>query len=686
MRIPNRSATSGTVSHSVDEIVNSSVTDRNRTLTAVDVAVTDPMVGLLLEQRYRIKSKIAQGGMAVVYEAFDERLERIVAVKLMHPSYASDPVFLSRFMREAKSAAALNHPHIVAVFDQGQHDNMAYLVMEKVDGTTLRGILQERGALTPAEAIGVMEPILSALAQAHQRGIAHRDVKPENVLVSTTGVVKVADFGLARAVESAQQQLTAKSQVLGSVSYLAPEQIMRSESDARTDVYAAGILLYELLTGAKPYRGESPMNIAYQHVSSEVPPPSTIVSGVPSGLDDLVMWATRKEPDERPATAGEFLTALEAVRRRFGIVPAIVAAPGPAAATQVLPDRGRPATAVMPTVGSGGGHIVGSVTPPTVGIADPDRMPRHDGPTQVIPPPYRAPSADEQRRKRLLIGGIAAGVALVLILALGWWFTSLNNVEVPKFAGLTKAQAERVAKDKGLKISYDEPEFSDDIPQDVVLRQRPPEGKTIDSGSTVTLVLSGGKQVRKVPQVSGKSEEEATSLLKAERLKPTVTTEESTTIPSGQAIRTDPRAGTSLRVGSDITLVMSKGPGSTTVPDVAGLNQADAEALLDEKGLKATTTTEASDDVPVGNVIRQNPPPNSSVDKGSSVELVVSKGPDMVTVPNVGGMTFAQAKKALEAVGLKAKKTGSDNGRVFIQNPSSGGQVPSGTTVTLVMF
>ncbi|MGH3426107.1 MAG: protein kinase domain-containing protein, partial [Terriglobales bacterium] len=227
----------------------------------MNVTATDPMLGTLLEQRYRIRSLIARGGMAAVYEALDERLERIVAVKLMHPTFAGDPVFAGRFMREARAAAALNHPHIVAVFDQGHHDAVTYLVMEKVDGTTLRGILRQKGRLSPAEAVGVMEPILAALSQAHDRGFAHRDVKPENVLVSPSGVVKVADFGLARAVEGSHN-LTSRSTLLGTVAYLSPEQIVNAESDARSDVYAAGILLYELLTGEKPYTGKSAMDVA----------------------------------------------------------------------------------------------------------------------------------------------------------------------------------------------------------------------------------------------------------------------------------------------------------------------------------------------------------------------------------------------------------------------------------------
>ncbi|MGH3545027.1 MAG: protein kinase domain-containing protein, partial [Mycobacteriales bacterium] len=298
----------------------------------MNVTATDPMQGVLLEQRYRIRGKIAQGGMAAVYEAFDERLERIVAVKIMHPTYAADPIFASRFMREARSAAALNHPHIVAVFDEGRHGDSTFLVMEKVDGTTLRGVLQQRGRLSPEQALGVMEPVLAALAQAHERGIAHRDVKPENVLISPTGLVKVADFGLARAVEGGPQ-LTNRNTLLGTVAYLAPEQIADGHSDARSDVYAAGVMLYELLTGVKPFQGASAIDVAYQHVSTDIPPPSTAVPELPAALDELVARATRRDRHQRLATAGAFLAVMRQTRQTLGITLKLVKAAVPTGAT-----------------------------------------------------------------------------------------------------------------------------------------------------------------------------------------------------------------------------------------------------------------------------------------------------------------------------------------------------------------
>ncbi|WP_163569241.1 protein kinase domain-containing protein [Fodinicola feengrottensis] len=261
--------------------------------------VADPLLGAVLEERYRVRGMIARGGMATVYHALDERLERTVAVKVIHPAYATDPSFVERFGREARSIARLSHPNVVAVYDQGSHNGLAFLVMEYVPGRTLRQLLTERGKLAPEEAIGVLGPLLSALAAAHRVGMVHRDVKPENVLLSTDGTVKVADFGLARIAESSRATST-KGVMFGTVAYVAPEIVTVGTADPRADVYAAGIVLFEMLTGQPPYRGETPVSVAYQHVHAEMPAPSERTKGVPYALDDLVLHATRREPGARP--------------------------------------------------------------------------------------------------------------------------------------------------------------------------------------------------------------------------------------------------------------------------------------------------------------------------------------------------------------------------------------------------
>jgi len=706
---------------------------RNRTLAFVNVTTSDPMQGMLLEKRYRIRGKIAQGGMASVYEAFDERLERLVAVKIMRPEYATDAVFASRFMREARSTAALNHPHIVAVFDQGHHDNTMFLVMEKVDGTTLRGVLKQRVRLNLAEAIGVIEPVLAALAQAHERGIAHRDVKPENVLISSTGIVKVADFGLARAVESTHQ-LTSRNTLLGTVAYLAPEQITNAESDARSDVYAVGIMLYEMLTGVKPHQGSSAMQVAYQHVNSDVPPPSDVVAQLPPQFDELVAAATRRDRTQRLASAGVFLTALRQTRLALGITPLLVRAADevngateatppdprsresasglpPAASGQQEsaepqeeqstaprndPGQSRKApstgTSVMPPLGQQ--QLGGSLTGMHRGTAAPEIYQPPEMPSE---PPPLASSAEgarqeKDKKRRLLMTALAAAVVLVLLAGgLLWWLGGRNDVTVPQFIGLDKTAAESVAKKADIKVSYGTSKFSDSVSENVVLEQKPGAKQRVGSGDTITLVLSGGPRVRSVPQVRGKTRDEATKLLEAEHFTPVVSEEESQDIPKDSAIHTDPGEGRKLNVDSQIRLVISKGRGSTQVPDVVGLSRADAVALLAEHGLKATFTEETTDNDPNSNaridsVLRQQTAPNSTVEKGSEVVLVISGGPAQVQVPNVRGLDCAQARELLRGAGLKANCQGASRGKVFFQSPNAGSTAERKSSVALFTF
>ncbi|HEV2089072.1 MAG TPA: protein kinase, partial [Cryptosporangiaceae bacterium] len=289
----------------------------------MDRTLADPLVGAVLEGRYRIRGRIAHGGMATVYDAVDERLERTVAVKVAQPGFAGDPLFVERFLREAKAAAALNHPNVVAVYDQGHHHGLAFLVMEQVRGRTLRDVLSERGRFSVAQAVTVMESVLDALSAAHRYGLVHRDVKPENVLVGLDGQVKVADFGLARAAEGPQSNAT-RDVVMGTIAYVSPELITSGTADTRSDVYSAGIMLFEMLTGAVPYAGASAVNVAFQHVRSDVPPPSTRAPGVPAQLDELVGRATRRDPGARPPDAGAFLAELRHVRADLGLAAARV--------------------------------------------------------------------------------------------------------------------------------------------------------------------------------------------------------------------------------------------------------------------------------------------------------------------------------------------------------------------------
>lgn len=283
----------------------------------MESTVTDPLVGRVLDGRYRVAARIARGGMATVYRATDARLDRVVAVKVMHPGLGDDAGFARRFVREARSAARLSHPNVVAMYDQGEDDGLLYLVMEYVEGWTLRDLMRERGRLQPADALALLEPVLCALAAAHAVGIVHRDIKPDNVLISDDGQVKVADFGLARAVTATSATTATGGLLMGTVSYLAPEIVLDGTADARCDVYAVGVLLAEMLTGRKPHDGDSPIQVAYKHVHDDVPPPSQVLAGLPPSVDDLVLRATTRQPERRLADARELLRDVRQVRHRL---------------------------------------------------------------------------------------------------------------------------------------------------------------------------------------------------------------------------------------------------------------------------------------------------------------------------------------------------------------------------------
>ncbi len=431
----------------------------------MDTTVSDPLLGRLIEGRYRVEGRVAKGGMATVYTALDTRLDRIVALKIMHPAMAEDDEFVARFIREAKSAARLSHPNVVAVYDQGTDDDLVFLAMEYVEGRTLRDVLRESQRLDPAKALAILTPILAALAAAHDAGIVHRDVKPENVLIADDGRVKVADFGLARAMTAASHTATA-GVLIGTVAYLAPEQVTRGIADARSDVYAAGILLYEMLTGHPPYDGETPISVAYRHVHEDVPAPSAVVPGLPASLDALVASATDRDPDLRPADAGALLATLAQVRRTVPDDPDSTPSRSEPPRTQetlVVPLTGEEAAlAARPPAGAGGA---------------------------------KAPTRPPGRRRR------ARGwIALLIILALtagaagtGWWYGAGRYTKAPGLIRLTAAVATEKAKAQGLKVNVlAEQVFSEDVAAGLVIEETPKPGSRLVKGSTLTLKLSQG--------------------------------------------------------------------------------------------------------------------------------------------------------------------------------------------------
>jgi beta-lactam-binding protein with PASTA domain len=606
----------------------------------------DPLVGRLLDGRYRLDRLIARGGMATVYEATDLRLDRTVAVKCMRPALAEDPDFVDRFAREARAAAGLSSPEVVAVHDQGTDADTgtAYLVMEHVSGSTLRDVIRDRGHLAPARALDLLEPVLKALAAAHRAGLVHRDVKPENVLLGTDGRVKVADFGLARAIESSN--LTATTGLLiGTVAYLAPEQVEHGRADTRTDVYAAGILLFELLTGVPPYSSDSPMSVAYRHVHDDVPPPSELVEGVPTELDDLVVSATRRDPAARPVDAGAFLAELRAVRADL-----VDATDAPVRRLDSHPTLVVPRDAVV------------------AAEAEP-----------MAPRKRRRPSA-------LVLWSLVA----LLLLGAGagaWFFLEGRYTQTPTVLGLTKVEAEALLAEAGYEVEYRPSEHSETVPAQHIIDQDPEAGGRILPGDTVTLLNSLGPDRREVPELVGQEQADAVAALERVGLKVGGVTEAfSPTVAAGSVISTSPEVGTAHKPGTPVALVISKGPELLAVPDVRGQSRADAEKALADAGFGASVTEVFSDTVKKGVVVGQEPA-SGRAPRNSDVALTVSKGPQLITVPDVVGERYRDAQRTLEALGLKVKVNRIPGpGIVRSTDPDAGAQVRKGSTVTLNVF
>ena len=628
----------------------------------METQVVDSLVGRTVDQRYRIVSRIARGGMATVYEAVDLRLDRIVALKVMHPTLADDATFVSRFEREAKSAARLSHPNVVSVYDQGVDGDIVFLAMEFVPGRTARDVLREYGALSPSQALVIVEPVLEALDAAHRAGFVHRDVKPENVLISDDGRIKVADFGLARAITPSTASAATEGVLIGTVAYLSPEQVERGVADARSDVYGAGILLYELLTGSVPHAGDTPLAVAYQHVNSDVPVPSAANPDVPPSVDTLADRATRRDPDERYSSATEFLVALRAAQ---------AALPAP------TPLRSRD-TMVMPLAGGGEASVL-SPLPATPTVARP---------RSVTPPPTPNKPAVRKRRWK---GPVA--VFVVLLLALGggaaaWWYGSAQYVTVPGIVNLTESAATAKLATQELTLSVASRQFSETVKNGLIMSSDPAGAAEARKGSAVSVVVSKGPERYAVPLVTGKSVTDATAALAARTLRVAGQKKVySETVPTGAVVATDPAQGASLKRSTAVTLLVSKGSKPVPVPGVVGDSSDSATAALNDAGLKVSTSEDYSTKYDAGVVISADPSTGTEVAKGSTVSIVVSKGPPPVTVPNVVDMSREAAIAKLKAVGFSVKIEEplgvTPLNRVLKQSPDGGQVLPQGSTVTI---
>lgn len=713
-------------------------------------AAGDPLVGRLLDRRYRIGSRVARGGMASVYEATDIRLDRTVAVKVMHPGLGDDQDFAARFVREARAAARLNHPHVVGVYDQGDDtsdgSDTVFLVMEYVPGHTLRDVIRKEAPMSPGRALALLEPVVSALAAAHRAGLVHRDVKPENVLIADEahgGRIKVADFGLAKAVSADTQHTATGGVLIGTVSYLAPELVVDGRADARADVYAAGVVLYELLTGNKPHEGESPIQVAYRHVHHDVPLPSLAEPAIPDYVDALVARATSRDRSQRPADASVLLhhvhRVAQALREGLTSDPELAADLMPRRTPDADPSEGHGYDTMPQPFDAAALALLTEVDPRESGLVDdgsPDRttaLERHPaagpvdepvdepvatpvdeapvttampvrGPgTDGAPPPAtrktaRAPSpiapVATTARRRSVKGPLLLLLALLLVAGVGlgaYWFGWARYTTAPAVLGLDESAASARLERAGLEAEAGEPAYSENVAAGLVIATDPePGGKVLDGG-TVTLTLSLGPERYDVPQLGGQTEDQAQDALAATNLDFGKSIGRwSETVPEGQVIRTSPKAGTTVKPGATVDLVLSKGRKPITIKDWTGKSFAAAQAALEKRKLEVSVASEEySDTVPEGDVISQDPTAGT-LHRGDTVSFVVSRGPELVEVPRVRAMGVDAATELLQGLGFEVRTEESDNylglGFVFSSDPDQGDQVPKGSTITLFLI
>jgi len=652
----------------------------------MDTKVADPLRGALLGGRYRIVGRLARGGMATVYHARDERLERNVAIKIIHPDHAQDPRFLRRFADEAKTVARLTHPNVVAVYDQGMHDDAPYLVMEFVRGRTLREILTDRRRLDPAESLAVLEQMLAALAAAHRAGLVHRDVKPENVLVApppngsgdlVDAVVKVADFGLAGAAEGAAQD--GSGQLMATVEYVAPEIVTDRQADPRADVYSAGVVLFEMLTGRVPFEGGRPEQVAWQHVEHDVPPPSRVVPGLPPLLDDVVERATRRDPAGRPRDAGAMLAEVQAAREDVGALA------GPTRALAhptviVNPVDPRPYWARLPaprTPMSAARRRVAELVP-AGSVRFRGALGRIGGVVDQL-------RGSANGRRQLLAMLVAIGLALAVG---GWWLGFGRYTTAPSLVQLTRTNAEADATRLGFDIEVGAGKFSEQVPIDTVMEQRPSAGARIVKGGTVTLVLSLGPERYPVPEVAGQAASFATSLLQQHFVVQSVSGF-SDTLPVNYVVATDPAAGTPLAPNATVKLVIAKGPYPVHVPGVIGKQVSEAEQILRGAGFDVEVQHKDDQSHPRDQVLEQNPAEGQGLTtaSGTKVILVVANGPAGTPMPRVLELGCNDAFNQLQAMGLQVDVQGNDIerqfGRVQEQNPQEGQPIQPGQQVQI---
>jgi eukaryotic-like serine/threonine-protein kinase len=684
----------------------------------MDVTLSAP-IGQLLDGRYLVESHVARGGMATVYLARDVRLERTVALKVAHPELARDREFVDRFIGEARAVARLSSPNVVAVYDQGSTGDLNYIAMEYVPGPTLRELLVARGTLNPREALDIIERVLAGLAAAHDAGIVHRDVKPENVLLGNGTSVKVADFGLARAESGIRH--TRSGLLIGTAAYLAPEQVTSNAADQRTDVYAAGVMLFELLTGQQPHTGETPLAVAYQHVNSVVPAPSSVNPDLPPALDSLVAIATSRDPELRPADARHYLHAIKEVRRGMPLPPVTRRdRPAAGAASQVAADGAvsngasaglSPAAVAGPADGAGGVAAANGTGAAAAGQAyrlsaaqnqvngspganrtlvvpvgaEPDiTRGYHGGPGG----PYREPRLQNWLFSRRIVIVLAVVVAVLAASGLAWWLAAGQYTTVPAVAGMTVSTASGDLTNAGLHAVIGHARNSYSVPAGQVIATDPASGQRIGHGGTVDIIPSLGPVLVTMPNVTGQGVSQAEQAVEAAGLKfskPSYQT--STSIGAGLVMSTNPPAYQHWPKDKPVQLIVSEGQ---PLPNFVGQEIAIAQAAAAAGGYSINAVGDSTSTQPAGTVTGQSPGAGTPITSGEVVTLQVSTGQGSpggqgeVAIPDVQGMTQAQAQAILQAAGFNVQVSQGLIGQT-VTSYSPTGQAPPGTTITITI-
>jgi serine/threonine-protein kinase len=608
--------------------------------------------------RYELVRRVARGGMAEVYLAHDQLLDRPVALKILFPELSVDRSFVERFRREAQAAANLSHPNIVSIYDWGEEEGTYFIVMEYIDGRTLANIIQTEGPLLADRAAAIGADVAAALAFAHRNGVIHRDVKPGNVLIDAAGNVKVADFGIARAANTTEN-LTQTGAVMGTATYFSPEQAQGLAIDPRSDVYSLGVVLYEMVTSQPPFKGDNPVAVAYKHVSEQPVAPRSLQPNIPAPFEAIVMTAMAKDPAQRYSSAEDLRADLLRFRGGRGILATL---PAPAA-TQAVP-----VTTLQPAAA-----------------------------TQAVPAAAAAEVYEEPHRRTgayvVLLFALLALLGIILFFigrSMGvFGGSNAAQVTVPTVTSKTDVEAKNMLTGAGLK--WKEVQSANDADAGTVFEQDPPGGSKADKGSTVTIKVSAGAAPVKVPDVVGQQANDASDTLRGAGFIPAVNEQPDNSKPVGEVLSQDPKGNTDAAKGSTVTITVSSGKAKVVVPNEAGKDANEAANDLGAMKLKTKTIREASSTIADGSVIRTDPAAGASVDEGSTVTLVVSSGPEQVTVPDVVGMTQSQATSTLQGAGFHVVSQdqltthASENGQVLDQTPNAGTKAAKGSTVTITV-